>query len=73
MSMGIVPDDLDQVYDIVMEHKLRQTGSEEVTQKLIKDWLEQDKMLSQSFLVSSGVAFPGNNNLWKNLTVLWKL
>ena len=71
--MGIVPDDLDQVYDIVMEHKLRQTGSEEATQKLIKDWLEQDKMLSQSFLVSSGVAFPGNNNLWKNLTVLWKL
>lgn len=35
--MGIVPDDLDQVYDIVMEHKLRQTGSEEATQKLIKD------------------------------------
>lgn len=61
--MGIVPDDLEQIYDIVMEQKLRQTGSEEATQKLIKDWLEQDKMLSQSFLVSSGVAFPGNNNL----------
>ena len=37
--------------------------------KLIKDWLKQCKVLSQSFYVSSGVAFPGNNDLWKILLV----
>ena len=35
--------------------------------KLIKDWLKQCKVLSQSFCVSSGVAFSGNNDLWKIL------
>ena len=58
--MGIFPDDLEQVYDNVTEHKIT---SEEVTPKLIKDWLEQRKVVSQSFYVSSKVAFPGNNDL----------
>ena len=58
--MGIFPDDLEQVYDNVTEHKI---VSEEVTPKLIKDWLEQRNMVSQSFYASSGVAFSGNNDL----------
>ena len=39
--MGIFPHDLEQVYDIVIKHKLLQTALEEATPKLIKDWLEQ--------------------------------
>ena len=35
--MGIFPVDLEHVYDIVIEHKLRQTGLEGATPKLIKD------------------------------------
>ena len=31
VSMGIFPDDLEQGYDIVIEHKLHQIGLEEVT------------------------------------------
>ena len=58
--MGIFPDELEQVYDNVTEHKI---ASEEVTRKLIKDWLEQRKVVSQSFYVSSRVAFSGNNDL----------
>ena len=64
---GIFPDDLEQVYDKVTEHKLRQTGLEEASPKLIKDWLEQHQVVSQSFYVSSGVAFSGNNDLRKIL------
>ena len=60
VSIGIFPDDLEQVYENATEHK---TASEEVTPKLIKDWLEQCKMVFQSFYVSSGVAFSGNNDL----------
>ena len=58
--MGIFPDDLEQVYDNVTEHK---TTSEDVTLNLIKDWLDQRKLVSQSFFVSLGVAISGNNNL----------
>ena len=58
--MSIFPDDLEQVYDNVTEHKI---VSEEVTPKLIKDWLEQRKVVSQSFCVSSGITFSGNNDL----------
>ena len=47
-------------YDNVTEHKI---ASDEVTPKLIKDWLEQRKVVSQSFYVSSGVDFSGNNDL----------
>ena len=65
--MGTFPDDLEQIYDNVTEHKLRQTGLEEATPKLIKNWLEQRKVVSQSFYASSGTAFPGNNDLWKIL------
>ena len=50
-----------------MEHKLCQTELEEVFSKLIKDWLEQHKVVSQSFYDCSGVAFPGNNALRKIL------
>ena len=39
--MGGFPDDLEQVYDLVVEHKLPQNELEEVNPKLIKDWLEQ--------------------------------
>ena len=60
--MSIFPDDLDQVYDNVEKRKLHQTGLEEVTLKLIKDWLEQCKEVFQSFCVTSGVAFSGNND-----------
>ena len=60
VAIGIFPDDLEQVIDNVAEHKI---ASEEVTPKLIKDWLEQRKMVSQSFYASSGVAFSGNNDL----------
>ena len=49
-SMSIFPDDLDQVYDNVKKRKLHQTGLEEVTLKLIKDWLEQCKEVSQSMI-----------------------
>ena len=35
--MGTFPDDLEQIYDNVTEHKLRQTGLEEATPKLIKN------------------------------------
>ena len=41
--MGIFPDDLEQVYDNMTEHKI---VSEEATPKLIKDWLEQRKVVS---------------------------
>ena len=58
--MDIFPDDLEQVYDNVTEHK---TTSEDVTLNLIKDWLDQRKLVSQSFFVSLGVAISGNNNL----------
>ena len=58
--MGIFPDDVQQVYDNVTERKI---ASEEVTSKLIKDWLEQRKVVSQSFYVSSGITFSGNNDL----------
>ena len=58
--MGIFPDDLEQVYDNLTGHK---TASEEVTPKLIKDCLEQHKVVSQSFYVSTEVAFSGNNDL----------
>ena len=61
--MGIFPDDLEQVYDIVTEHKLRQTGQEGATLKLIKNWLEQFKVVSQSFCVSFGIPFSGHNDL----------
>ena len=67
VSMDIFPDDLEQVYDIVVEHKLCQTWLEEATPKLIKDQLEKCKVISQSFCVSSGVTFSGNNDLWKVL------
>ena len=59
----IFPDDLEQVYGIVIKRKLRQTGQEETTPKLIKVWLGQHKVVFQSFYVSSGVAFYGNNDL----------
>ena len=58
--MGIFPDDLEQVIDNVTEHKI---ASDEVTPKLIKDWLEQRKVISQSIYVSSGITFSGNNDL----------
>ena len=58
--MGIFPDDFEQIYDNVTEHKI---VSEEVTPKLIKDWLEQCKVVSQPFYASSRVAFSGNNDL----------
>ena len=58
--MGIFPDDVQQVYDNVTERKI---ALEEVTSKLIKDWLEQRKVVSQSFYVSSGITFSGNDNL----------
>ena len=61
--MGILLDDLEQVQGIAIEQKLHQTGLEEVTPKLFKDWLEQCKVVSQSFYVSSGVAFSRNNDL----------
>ena len=61
--MAITPDDLKQVYDIMIEHKFRQTGLEEATLKLIKDWLEQCKAASPSFYFSSRVAFSGSNDL----------
>ena len=61
--MGIFPDYLERVYDLVIKHKLCQTGLEEATPKLNKDWLEQHKVVSQSFYVRSGVAFSGNNDL----------
>ena len=59
--MDIFPDDLGQVYDNVRGHKLRWTGLEQTTTKIIKDWLEQCKEVSQSYCLSSGVAFCGNN------------
>ena len=37
VSMDIFPDDLEQVYDSVVEHKFFQTWLEEATPKLIKD------------------------------------
>ena len=58
--MGIFPDDLEQVYDNVTKHKI---ASEEVTPKLIKDWLAKRKVVFESFYISSGVAFSGNSNL----------
>ena len=63
--LGFFPDDLEQVYDSVTKHKI---ASEEATPKLIKDWLEQRKVVSQSFCACC--------LLWKqwslkNLTVLW--
>ena len=58
--MGIFPDVLEQVYGNVTEHKI---ASEKVTAKLIKDWLEQHKVVSQSLYVSFGVAFSGNSDL----------
>ena len=61
--MGIFPDDLEQVYDLVIKLKLRQTGLAEASPKLIKCWLGQRKVVSQSFYVSSGVALSGNNDL----------
>ena len=61
--MAITPDDLKQVYGIMIGHKFRQTGLEEATLKLIKDWLEQCKAASPSFYFSSGVAFSGSNDL----------
>ena len=61
--MAITPDDLKQVYDIMIGHKFRQTGLEEAALKLIKDWLEQCKAASPSFYFSSGVAFSGSNDL----------
>ena len=51
VSMSIFPGGLEQVYDIMTEHKLPQTGLEEATAKLIKDWLEQRKVVSQLFYV----------------------
>ena len=45
--MGIFPYDVEQVYANVIEHKLCQTGLEKVFSKLIKDWLEQRKVVSQ--------------------------
>ena len=59
--MDIFPDDLGQVYDNVRGHKLRWTGLEQTTTKLIEDWLEQCKEVSQSYCLSSGVVFCGNN------------
>ena len=44
--MDISPGDLEKVYDNVTEHKLRQTRLEQATPKLIKDWLEQRKVVS---------------------------
>ena len=67
VSMGIFPDDLEGVYDLVIKQTLRQTGLEEASPKLIKYWLEQRKVVSQSFYVSSGVALSGNNDLWRIL------
>ena len=55
--MGIFLDDLEQVYNRT------QIAPEEVTPKLIKDWLEQRNMVSQTFYVSSGIAFSMNNYL----------
>ena len=63
--MGIFSDDLEQVYGIVIKHKLHQTGLQEA--KLIKDWLEHPKMVSQSFYISSGIVFSRNNDLLKIL------
>ena len=65
--MGIISDDLEQVYNIVIEHKLCQTGLKEANPKLIKYWLEQHKIVSQLFCGSFGVAFSGNNGLRKIL------
>ena len=53
--------------EIVTENKSRQTGLEEAIPKLIKNWPEQHEVISQSFYVSSGVAFSGNNDVWKIL------
>ena len=51
----------------MIKHKLRQTGLEEAIPHLIKDWLEQRKVVSQSFYVSSGAAFSGKNDMSKLL------
>ena len=53
--------------EIVTENKSRQTGLEEAIPKPIKNWPEQHEVISQSFYVSSGVAFSGNNDVWKIL------
>ena len=47
----------------VTKHKLRQTGLEELTPKLIKELLEQRKVESQSCYAISGVDFSRNNDL----------
>ena len=65
--MGIFSDDFEPVYDIVIEHKLRQTVLEEANPKLIKDCLKQRKVISQSLCVSSGVAFSRNDDCKKSL------
>ena len=67
--MGIFPDNLEQVYDNVAEHKI---ASDEMTPKLIEDWLEKRKVVFPVILCQF------RNNLWKqwsikNLTVVWKL
>ena len=70
VSMGIFPDDLEQVYDNVTEHKLHKTGGLQNSSKT--DWLEQCKV------VPIILCQFWNCLLWKqwfvkNLTVLWML
>ena len=65
--MGIFPDDLEQVYDNVTEHKLHKTGGLQNSSKT--DWLEQCKV------VPIILCQFWNSLLWKqwfvkNLTVL---
>ena len=61
--MGIFPDVLEQVYDIVIEHKLRHTGLDEAAPKLGLAGTTQSVILVLSFYVNSGVSFSGNNGL----------
>ena len=63
--MGGFPDDLEQVYDLVVEHKLPQNELEEVNPKLIKDWLEQRCQFWISLLWKQWSV--------KNFTDLWKI
>ena len=61
--MGIFPDVLKQVYDIVIEHKLRHTGLDEAAPKLGLNGTTQSVILVLSFHVNSGVSFSGNDGL----------
>ena len=55
-----------EIVATLIEQKLFQTRLEEVTLKLIKDWLEQHRNI-QWFYINFGVPFCGNNDLSKIL------